>query len=86
MQASSSASGVVGRHLAQLGEDAGLRAGLDLVAHVDLRGRIVADQDDGDARLHAVLLLQALDTHGVLGAQFARHRLAVNDPRGHQYR
>ena len=44
-------------HLNDFGVDAERLARLVLVAHVDLRGRIRADDDDGKARLHAVLLL-----------------------------
>ena len=45
-------------HLNDFRVDAERLARLVLVAHVDLRSGIRADDDDGKARLHAVLLLQ----------------------------
>jgi hypothetical protein len=52
-------------------------AGLDLVAHVDLAGRVLSDQDDGQAGADAPLG----QNRGVardFGAQLARQRNAVN--------
>ena len=52
-----------GRHrqFDQLRTDTHELAGGHFVADVDLGGRIIADQDDGQARPHPVLLLQAQD-------------------------
>ena len=43
-------------HFDDLGVDAECLARLVLIAHVDLRSGVRADDDDGKARLHAVLL------------------------------
>jgi len=36
------------------GMEAGLGAGIDLVAHINLRGRVLADQDHGQSRADAL--------------------------------
>ena len=45
--------GGLGRRAMELADDAGLFAGLLLVPHIDLAGRIFADQNGGQARRHA---------------------------------
>ncbi len=64
--------------------DPKLAGGAPLRGDVDLRGGIVADQDGGETRRDAVLGRELGDLAGHLLAQRGRHRLAVDDPRGHQ--
>jgi hypothetical protein len=71
-----------GRQLDQLGVDAGIGAGLDLAAHVDARGRIVADQDDGEAG-PAAARLEGGDARAQRAAQPARQGDTVDDLAGH---
>ncbi len=46
--------GSAGRHVVKLRMDAGVLAGQDLVAHIDLGGGIVSHQHHGDTRLDAM--------------------------------
>jgi hypothetical protein len=59
MRSSSACSGKVGLVLFQHRVEAGVAAGLDLVAHVDVAGRIVADDDHGQAGLAALAVRSA---------------------------
>ncbi len=57
---------------------------LALFAHINLARRIFADKHDGEARLHAVLLLQPRDLGRHLGTDGRRDLLSVDDLRsGH---
>ena len=71
MRASSAASAQVGVVLLEHRVEAGVVAGLDLVAHVDRAGRVVADQYRPPARADAA----RLQRRGALG-HFAAHRFA----------
>src|SRR5262249_11504908 len=59
----------------------GVRRAL-LAAHVDLRGRILADQDDRERRRDAARLLQALDPGGDVGEDALLDGLAGEDHAG----
>ncbi len=61
---------------------AGVFAGLDLVAHIDLRGRVLAHQDHGQARCDA-LGLEGGHTGADIGAQLAGEGVAVDQLGGH---
>ena len=60
-------------------DDAAFLAGEALVAHVDLRGRIVAHQDDGQARAAQSPGDQAVAGRAHFAAEFLRNGLAVDD-------
>ena len=62
------------RQFDELGADADLGAVADLVAHVDLRRRILAHQDHGETRAHAVRRDHPLDALLVLDAQLRPRR------------
>ena len=53
----------------------------DLVAHVNMRGGILADQDDRESRLDAVGAQQIRDARPVFPAQLRGDGLAVDDTR-----
>ncbi len=59
--------------------DAHLLRGLALVAHVDVRRRVVAHQHGGERRPHPGLRDQRLDVGRHALAHGSRHRLAVDD-------
>jgi hypothetical protein len=61
-----------------VGPHAGAQRGLALVADVDLAGRIFADDDDGQARLHPLIGLQAGGGGGDPVHQGGRIGLAVD--------
>jgi hypothetical protein len=63
--------------------DADILAGRDLVFYIDLRCRISADQDDGQPRPHAVLLLQTLDAQLLFRSDAGGNGLAVDDSCAH---
>ena len=75
--------GGISRHLVQLGMDAGFLAGEDLVADVDLRGGVVAHEDDRDAGQDSVPGLEGGDALRVFGAELPGDGLAVDDARCH---
>jgi len=58
-------------------------AGLDLVAHIDLAGRVVADQHHGQARGDA-LHFEGLGAVGDFGAQLFGQGIAINQLGGHK--
>ena len=76
------AAGHVSGEVNLLGVDAHVRAGLVLGANVDARGLIVAHQDRGEARCHAVVG-ERLDSLGHLGADLGSDGAAVEDASGH---
>ena len=57
-------------------------ASLDLVAHIDLTGRVVTHQDDGQARLDTTLA-QGLGARGHLLAQLLRQGDTIDETSGH---
>jgi len=63
--------------------EADLLAGLALVAHVDRRGRVLADQHDGEAGLGQALRLALGDATGDAFEQFLRDAFAVEDACAH---
>src|SRR5207245_1603757 len=63
------------------GRDPGLRAGARLAAHIDLAGRVVADQYGSEPRSDLVILAQARRRFGNAQAQLGRQGPAVDDAR-----
>jgi hypothetical protein len=57
--------------------------GSDLVADVDLRGRIISDQDDGQAGPDPVLLLQLQDALLLFFLDLRGNGLAIYDSCAH---
>nr|CUV15163.1 protein of unknown function [Ralstonia solanacearum] len=74
--------GQVGRVAVEDGQEAVVFARLDLVAHVDLAGRVVADQDDGEAGLVAASG-ESGGALGGFGAELLGKRVAVDELGGH---
>src|SRR5690606_31147960 len=70
--------GAVLAHADHTGMQAGFLAGCRLVAHVDLGGRILADQHDRQPGVN-VLCAQRFDTFGNFGAYGVRECLADDD-------
>ena len=81
--ASSSCAGV-GRRARGGSSDAGLLARLALVAHVDVRGRVVAHEDRGEPGLRARRRPSSLDLAPHPLAHPRGDGLAVDDPRAHR--
>jgi hypothetical protein len=76
--------GEVGRVLLEHRVQAAVLAGLDLVAHVDLAGRVLADQHHRQAGDHAAGLERG-GAGGDLGAQCLGERVAVDQLGCHRF-
>jgi hypothetical protein len=63
--------------------EAGLRTGVDLVAHIDLRRRVFTDEDHRQSGAGAARG-QRFGTRLEIGAQPLRQRVAVEDSCGHR--
>src|SRR5262249_51643577 len=58
-------------------------AGPHLVRHIDLRGRVLAHEDDGEPRNRAGALTQRLEPLPAFLPDACRNVLAVDDPGAH---